>query len=74
MIRVFTLLMLIPFLLICCIEKNSNEQKIRVKGLNEAVEIYRDNWGINHIYAKKIDNALKKGIAKIRKQTSIEYK
>ena len=29
---------------------------------------------INHIYAKKIDNALKKGIAKIRKQTSIEYK
>ena len=52
MIRVFTLLMLIPFLLICCIEKNSNEQKIRVKGLNEAVEIYRDNWGINHIYAK----------------------
>ena len=40
------------FVFISCIRNNSNVENISLKGLEQTVEIYRDNWGINHIYAK----------------------
>ena len=40
------------FVFISCIRENSNVEKISLKVLEQNVEIYRDNWGINHIYAK----------------------
>ena len=40
------------FLFSCCSKKDYLIEKIRVKGLQQPVEIFRDNWGINHIYAK----------------------
>ena len=32
--------------------KTTNEEKLKVVGLQETVEVIRDEWGINHIYAK----------------------
>ena len=52
MIRVFTLSILISFVLISCLRDNYDVEKKIVNGLQQTVEIYRDNWGINHIYAK----------------------
>ena len=52
MTRVFTLAILMSFVFVSCIRENSNVEKISLKGLEQTVEIYRDNWGINHIYAK----------------------
>ena len=28
------------------------KEKIKVEGLKQSVEVYRDKWGINHIYAQ----------------------
>ena len=52
MIRVFTLSILISFVFISCLRDNYDVEKKIVNGLQQTVEIYRDNWGINHIYAK----------------------
>ena len=41
---------LILVLLFSC--KSTTHSDILVKGLNEEVEVLRDQWGINHIYAK----------------------
>jgi len=32
--------------------KTSREDKLKINGLHEEVEVVRDKWGINHIYAK----------------------
>ncbi|MEQ8534606.1 MAG: penicillin acylase family protein, partial [Imperialibacter sp.] len=45
--RLFTLLIVI--VLISCETKNDNG--LAIDGLKEPVEIIRDEWGINHIYA-----------------------
>jgi penicillin amidase len=46
-----TLFILIVFLtLFSC--KKTNENKLKLIGLNNTVEVIRDKWGINHIYAK----------------------
>ena len=52
MIRVFNLSILISFVFISCLRDNYDVEKKIVNGLQQTVEIYRDNWGINHIYAK----------------------
>ena len=38
--------------LISCKESNNETQQPSLDGLKESVEIIRDEWGINHIYAK----------------------
>ena len=50
--RVLIITSLVSFLFSCCSKKDYLIEKIRVKGLQQPVEIFRDNWGINHIYAK----------------------
>jgi len=44
----FTFLIVL-FIFAC---NSSNQNELYVEGLNEPVEIIRDAWGINHIYAK----------------------
>ena len=46
----FTLIILIGTVLISC--GKSGFDNLSVKGLKEPVEIIRDEWGVNHIYAK----------------------
>lgn len=36
----------------CKKQSNSNTNQLQISGLQETVEILRDQWGINHIYAK----------------------
>ena len=36
----------------CKKQSNSNTHQLQISGLQETVEILRDEWGINHIYAK----------------------
>lgn len=38
----------------CCISSNSSAQKtnLKIKGLTQKVEVLRDQWGVNHIYAQ----------------------
>jgi len=48
----FTLLIGLSFF--CC--DSSNEVQLYLEGLKEPVEILRDEWGINHIYAKNQDD------------------
>ena len=45
-----TLYALILILFISCSKTNSDQ--LSVKGLKEPVEIIRDEWGVNHIYAE----------------------
>ena len=33
-------------------DNNIIKDKIKIKGINEVVEVLRDKWGVNHIYAK----------------------
>ena len=35
-----------------CEKTNTEDHQLQLSGLNEPVEIIRDKWGINHIYAK----------------------
>ncbi|SFE10535.1 penicillin acylase family protein [Spirosoma endophyticum] len=42
--------LLVVFLPICCNAQST--QRMQVKGLQQPVEIIRDRWGVNHIYAK----------------------
>ena len=45
-------LVLVVFLFSCRDSNTISEHQLMVKGLNESVEIVRDKWGVNHIYAK----------------------
>ena len=40
----------------CCDVLAQLDGEIRVAGLNEAVEVIRDRWGVPHIYAKNQDD------------------
>ena len=45
------------FLIFCCLSLScksfyENKEKIKIIGLQAPVEIRRDQWGINHIYAE----------------------
>ena len=44
------LAILAGFILISCDQSTDNQ--LQIEGLQEPVEIIRDEWGINHIYAK----------------------
>ena len=46
----YSLLLLLS--LFACKTTNSNKNTITINGLKASVEILRDEWGINHIYAK----------------------
>lgn len=41
-----------PFLLLLLFIQNSCAQSLKVSGLQEPVEVIRDQWGISHIYAQ----------------------
>lgn len=43
---------LFTLLVLCFFSCESNHNKLTVEGLQEPVEILRDHWGINHIYAR----------------------
>ena len=45
-------LLLFGCLLWSCKSSTENTEKINIPGLNGPVEILRDQWGINHIYAE----------------------
>lgn len=48
-----TLMLCIVLLSFSCKESKTNEyDELTIKGLQEPVELVRDEWGINHIYAK----------------------
>jgi len=49
MMRVFFSFIILSFFYAC---NSSTEDRIAIEGLKEPVEILRDQWGINHIYAK----------------------
>ncbi len=44
------LIIVLTLLISSC--KTNTDQQVRLAGLQEPVEIVRDSWGINHIYAK----------------------
>ena len=49
----YIFLIIINFTLISCKENSTtSNDMIKIPGLMEPVEILRDQWGINHIYAK----------------------
>ena len=46
------LLSLLVLALSCTEKQTSNSGELKLEGLQEPVEIVRDEWGVNHIYAK----------------------
>ena len=46
------LTILLIFLVSCKNDTSYPEQSVKINGLQASVEILRDQWGINHIYAK----------------------
>ena len=46
------LLSLFYFCISCLKTEPYPKEKINVDGLKQSVEVYRDKWGINHIYAQ----------------------
>lgn len=48
--RIILLGLILSF--IACKESDTSLAHLKVKGLHETVEIVRDQWGVNHIYAK----------------------
>lgn len=50
--RSIFLLSLFYFCISCLKTEPYPKEKIKVDGLKESVEVYRDKWGINHIYAQ----------------------
>ncbi len=48
----FALFFLTAFLIIGCRTTTKSEEQLMVSGLSEPVEILRDEWGLNHIYAQ----------------------
>ena len=51
-IRSVFLLGLFYFCFSCLKTESYPKEKIKVEGLKQSVEVYRDKWGINHIYAQ----------------------
>ena len=51
-IRSIFLLGLFYFCFSCLKTESYPKEKIKVEGLKQSVEVYRDKWGINHIYAQ----------------------
>ncbi|MEM9869329.1 MAG: penicillin acylase family protein, partial [Bacteroidota bacterium] len=49
--QIFTLVFVAAFLS-CDDSETVPENQLMAEGLKEPVEIIRDKWGINHIYAK----------------------
>ena len=45
-------LLIFGFLSLSCTAFYENKEKIKIIGLEAPVEIRRDHWGINHIYAE----------------------
>ena len=50
--RAFFLLCVLSFILSCSDFETFPVEKIQVDGLQKRVEVFRDKWGINHIYAE----------------------
>ena len=50
--RLYSLFLLSILFLCCDAKESSSTETLQVKGLQESVEILRDQWGINHIYAQ----------------------
>ena len=50
--RYFFLLFCAVLILYSCQNTSEDETQIKVNGLTSSVEIIRDQWGINHIYAR----------------------
>ena len=50
--RSIFLLSLFYFCISCLKTEPYPKEKIKVDGLKQPVEVYRDKWGINHIYAQ----------------------
>ena len=50
--RIIFLLSLFYFCISCLKTESYPKEKIKVDGLKQSVEVYRDKWGINHIYAQ----------------------
>jgi len=50
--RLFSLYLFFFIFLIACQEETENDITIQLEGLIEAVEVFRDDVGINHIYAR----------------------
>jgi len=48
----FIFLLTMSIFFISCKKTNTKTNQLQLSGLNEPVEIIRDKWGINHIYAK----------------------
>ena len=45
----WVLILLLPFSLQA---QSSKSDSFKIKGLKASVEVIRDEWGVNHIYAK----------------------
>ncbi len=50
--RIFLAIILLSSILFSCKKSDSSKSILQIEGLQESVEILRDKWGINHIYAK----------------------
>jgi penicillin amidase len=48
----FIFILTMSLFFISCKKTNTKTNQLQLSGLNEPVEIIRDKWGINHIYAK----------------------
>lgn len=48
----FILLFSISLVFYSCKKSITEDNQLQIKGLTDSVEIIRDYWGINHIYAK----------------------
>ncbi|MCO4822716.1 MAG: penicillin acylase family protein [Flavobacteriaceae bacterium] len=48
----FLLLLIVSLLLFSCKKEKTEDNQLQINGLDAPVEIIRDQWGINHIYAK----------------------
>jgi len=50
--HLFIFILSISFLFTSCKKSKTEDNHLQIQGLTEPVEIIRDQWGINHIYAK----------------------
>lgn len=48
----FFFILSISLLFVSCKKSQTEDNQLQIQGLTEPVEIIRDQWGINHIYAK----------------------
>ena len=42
-------------------DNNIKKDNIKIKGIDEVVEVLRDKWGVNHIYAKNQNDLFELG-------------